>query len=122
MAVHDVSTEVLCADVGRVGLAENLPQTKALVPDPLLDPQLADREVADSADSAALADADSRGGIDQQRKRFADTQVKRNGLGAEPFASPMHRSTELGLGGGQRQHLLRAAVVPDQVCSAEAHT
>ena len=38
VAVHDIGTQVFGADVGWVGLAENLSEAQALVPDPFLDP------------------------------------------------------------------------------------
>ena len=118
MAVHDVGTQVLGTNVRWVGFTKHLAEPKRSVPDPLLDPELADSQVADPSDAAPSAYADRRRAVDQEREGLLDPKI----AGSEPFAGPVHRSAELGLGGGKRKYFLGAAVVPNRVGPAKAHT
>ena len=57
---EDVRAQVLGASVRGVGVARHLLQPDCPAPDPLLNPQLVDGQVAGAADAAAPADADRR--------------------------------------------------------------
>ena len=89
MAVHDVGTQVLGTDVRWIGLTKHLTEPKRPVPDPLLDPELADSQVAHSADPAPAADTDGRRGVEQERKGDLDAEVPGDGLRAQALARPV---------------------------------
>ena len=90
---------MLGADVRRIGLARHLLEADCFIPNPLLNPKLPDSQVPDAPYATAAADADRGGRVGKERKRLRNAQIRRDGLGAEALAGPVHHSSELGLGG-----------------------
>ena len=57
---HSVGAEVLGADIRRIGVSGDLLEQDRAVANPLLHPELAHRQMSDTADAAPSADADGR--------------------------------------------------------------
>ena len=72
-----------------VGLARHLLQRDGLVSDPLLDPELTNREVAYAANPAPPADPNRRLGICAEGQGPGDAEVRRHGLHPQALGGPM---------------------------------
>ena len=63
-------------DVRRVAVAGHLVQREAAGAEPLLHPELADRQVADSPDAGSATDADGGGRVSMDAELQRDAQPK----------------------------------------------
>ena len=83
---------MLRADVGRVGLARHLLEGDGPVPNALLDPQLSNSQVPDSAYAAPPADPDRRRRVGEERQANGEAQVRCDRLDAKAFTGALHYS------------------------------
>ena len=121
VAVEDLTGDALREHVRRVLVAPHLEQGEVAAAQALLDPQLADSQVAYAANAAPAADAYRRCGIRAHADGHGEAEVLSPRLDAQRVCRALHKAVKLSFGRAQRHRALRARSVLDQVGAAEGY-
>ena len=106
MLLNGSSGEVLCKKIRGVRGPKHLKKSKGPLAQALLNPELANRQMADTANSAPPANAYCGGAVREHLQLEGEVQVAAQGHESEPLPAGFHKPAQLCLSRAERHALL----------------